>query len=267
MSQKQISNTFSNSIACYLLSVWNRFCFEMVFALASDPWQYTSVHAQTKYDHVLQLLLSSPISRVLELACAEGHFSVQLAPHVDRLTCADISQIALNRAAKRCTVHQLYNIEFVHLDITKDLLPGSFDLIVCSEVLYYVGGKSNLQKVCCKLADALAPGGYLITTNANRVNDESASTRSGWLRPYGAQVIGETLASTPRLQLVKEIRTAFFRTHLFQHCAPTKINQPDCSAAIVDLTDKRIPPPPEQGIFALFSLAFLYNQLQRFYKQ
>ena len=78
--------------------VWDRARWESLFA-APDPWGYSSAYEQTKYEHTLELLPEGPIGRALELACAEGHFTVQLAPRVGTLVAADIAAKALERAA------------------------------------------------------------------------------------------------------------------------------------------------------------------------
>src|SRR5262249_10549827 len=119
--------------------------FETVFATHVDPWRYASAYEQTKYEQTLSLLPAGRIGRALELACAEGHFTVQLASRVDDLVAADISRIALDRALERCG--HLGNVHFARLDLTADELPGRFDLIVCSEVLYDVGGQRELEGV------------------------------------------------------------------------------------------------------------------------
>jgi Nodulation protein S (NodS) len=63
---------------------WDRAKWEGLFAVP-DPWGYSSPYEQTKYEHTLELLPEGPIGRALELACAEGHFTVQLAPRVGSL--------------------------------------------------------------------------------------------------------------------------------------------------------------------------------------
>jgi len=120
-------------------AVYGRHHFEALFAARPDPWGYTSPYEQTKYEQTLALLPSSQITRALDLACAEGHFTAQLAPRVRSLIAADISEIALDQAVKRCA--GLDNVRFARLDLTRDLLPGRFELIVCSEVLYYVADR------------------------------------------------------------------------------------------------------------------------------
>jgi chemotaxis methyl-accepting protein methylase len=121
---------------------------------------------------------------------------VLLAPRVGSLIAVDISQIALNRAADRCA--GLDNVRFAHLDLTNAPLPGRFELIVCSEVLYYCVDKERLRAVARKLVDALEPGGYLLTAHANLIVDDPDQTGFDWDCPFGTKVIGEVLASTVR---------------------------------------------------------------------
>jgi peptidoglycan/xylan/chitin deacetylase (PgdA/CDA1 family) len=198
--------------------------FETLFAANPDPWGYTSRYEQAKYEQTLALLPGGRIRRALELACAEGHFTVKLAPRADSVVAADVSEIALDRAAERCAGHA--NVQFRRLDLTRDALPGVFDLIVCSEVLYYVGGRDALKAVAQKLAGALEPGGYLLTTHANVVVDDPGSTGFDWDVPFGGKVIGATLARTPSLRLVKELRTPLYRIQLYQRDAGLRARLP-----------------------------------------
>ena len=119
------------------LTAGQRHQFESLFARGDDPWRYTSAYEQEKYERTLSLLPSEPAGCALELACAEGHFTAQLARRVGSLVAADISEIAFERAAIRC--RDLGNVTFRRLDLVTDELPGPFDLLVVSEVLYYVG--------------------------------------------------------------------------------------------------------------------------------
>lgn len=248
-----------------MLSLWQRFCFEMTFVLGSDPWKHTSAYQQMKYEQTLKLLPSTPMMRALELGCAEGYLTVKLAPHVGNLIAADISQIAIARAEIHCTSHELENIGFVRLDLNNDPLPGSFDLIVCSEVLYYVSGHTGLQAVASKLVDALKPGGYLLAAHSLRVDNEPDRTKFDWILPFGARLIGETLASTYPLYLVKELQMPRCRIQLFQRACPTDMPS-SCRSPDITKFPQSILPPPEYGVLAWFSLAFFYNKLHRLRK-
>jgi SAM-dependent methyltransferase len=117
--------------------------FEKGYQEKEDPWEYaTSPYELTKYHQTLDLLPPVPVDKALECACAEGVFTFQLAVRVKHLVGADISPTALRRAQKRC--RELHNVRFVQLDLTRDVLQGLFDLIVCSEVLYFMGGAERV---------------------------------------------------------------------------------------------------------------------------
>lgn len=192
--------------------------FETVFATRSDPWDYTGAYEEIKYGQTLRLIPNALFKSALEIGCAEGHFTSKLAARVGQLVAADISQIALERAARRCA--QFENISWLRLDLVNDPLPGSFDLIVCSENLYYLRDRQELDCIGRKLAAALKPGGYLLTAHAHLVIDAPAEPGFSWNHPFGGRVIGETIAALPGLKLVSEIRTDAYRIQLFQRRSP-----------------------------------------------
>ncbi|HET9178125.1 MAG TPA: glycosyltransferase, partial [Terriglobia bacterium] len=147
-----------------------------VFA-TPDPWSYGSGYEQTKYEHTLELLPDTPVASALELACAEGHFTAQLAPRVGRLVAADISDRALSRAQQRC--RNLQNITYRQMNLRRDLL-GRFDLIVCSEALYYLKDRHELRRLAARFAKSLNPGGHLLMAHANLVVDDQGATGFDW---------------------------------------------------------------------------------------
>lgn len=194
--------------------LYGRHHFESLFASAANPWQYTSRYEQTKYDQTLAMLPAGHRSSVLEIGCAEGHFTVQLLPLVQSLVVADISEIALRRTAERCAAFS--NISFRQIDLANDPIQGRFDLIVCSEMLYYMQDRAGLARAGKKLAAALKPGGYLISAHANLVVDDPHAPGFDWEMAYGAKVIGETLASVGDLEFDKELQTPLYRIQRFR---------------------------------------------------
>lgn len=188
--------------------------FEQIYAAEQDPWNYASPYEQTKYEQTLDFLPSGKIRHALELACSEGRFTTQLAPRVGCLIAADISEVALARARERC--REYHNIEYTRLDITRDDLPGHMDLIVCSEVLYFVSERHRLHEVAEKLTAALERGGVLLMAHANCLVDDPDSTGFDWDVPFGAKTIGETFALVRDLDLERELRTPLYRIHRFR---------------------------------------------------
>ncbi|MET3580214.1 peptidoglycan/xylan/chitin deacetylase (PgdA/CDA1 family) [Mesorhizobium robiniae] len=192
-------------------SFWNGY-----FA-TEDPWNYGSPYEQEKYQRQLEILPAGPIGRALELACAEGHFTRQLAPRVGHLTATDISAIAVERARARCGDQP--NVEFGVLDFSADTLPGEMDLIVCSEVLYYLDDLAELRRIVKKFVEALAPGGSFISAHAFVLRDNVERTGFDW-NTFGAQAISETLAATEGLVLEQSIQTELYRIDRFRRLSP-----------------------------------------------
>lgn len=195
-------------------SFWNRH-----FA-TKDPWNYGSPYEQEKYERQLEILPAGPIGRALELACAEGHFTRQLAPRVGHLTATDISAVAVGRARARCSDQP--NVEFGVLDFSADTLPGEMDLIVCSEVLYYLDDLAELRRIAKKFVEALAPGGSFISAHAFVLGDNVERTGFDW-NTFGAQVISETLAGTEGLVLEQSIQTELYRIDRFRRLSPDDV--------------------------------------------
>ncbi len=188
--------------------------FEQLFQDRPNPWNYRTPYETTKYRQTLDLLTRPRFRRALELACAEGHFTAMLAPRVDRLLATDVSATALRRAAGRCRDQP--HVEFAELDLLADPLPGTFDLIVCSEVLYYAGTMEKLRVVAEKIAAALEPGGLFVTAHAHILADEPRHAGFDWDLPFGAKRISDVLGRIRELRLVRELRTPLYRVQLYE---------------------------------------------------
>jgi peptidoglycan/xylan/chitin deacetylase (PgdA/CDA1 family)/ubiquinone/menaquinone biosynthesis C-methylase UbiE len=174
-----------------------------------DPWNYTSAYEQEKYDRQLALLPQGSIGRALELACAEGHFTEKLARRVERLIASDISTIALARAEHRCRTQG--NIEFRQLDLAVDPLPENLDLIVVSEVLYFLKDEAELEQVARRFVSALKPGGCIVTAHAFVLNEDLLRTGFDWAQRWGARTIARVLSTASGLALQRSIRTELYR--------------------------------------------------------
>ncbi|TIR55026.1 MAG: methyltransferase domain-containing protein, partial [Mesorhizobium sp.] len=192
-------------------SFWNR-----RFA-TEDPWNYRSPYEQEKYERQLEILPAGLIGRALELACAEGHFTRQLAPRVGHLTATDISSVAVERARARCSGQP--NVDFGVLDFSAETLPGKMDLIVCSEVLYYLDDLAELRRIAKKFVEALTPGGSVVSAHAFVLRDNVERTGFDW-NTFGAQAISETLAATEGLVLERSIQTELYRIDRFRRLSP-----------------------------------------------
>jgi glycosyltransferase involved in cell wall biosynthesis/peptidoglycan/xylan/chitin deacetylase (PgdA/CDA1 family)/SAM-dependent methyltransferase len=197
---------------------WNRFFGK------EDPWNYGCDYEQIKYRRTLEIMPPDSNDRVLELACAEGIFTQRLAACAKKLIATDISDVALKRARERCS--ECANTLFRQLDLVADEIPGDQTLIICSEVLYYVG-RERLSEIAKKLRDALAAGGRLVTANAFVLADDMSSTGFDWNQDYGAKAIHEAFLATEGLALERSIVTDLYRIDCFKRCEPQEVLHAD----------------------------------------
>jgi peptidoglycan/xylan/chitin deacetylase (PgdA/CDA1 family) len=186
--------------------------FERIFGDKIDPWDYETDYEREKYE-LTATLIPSRVQRSLELGPAEGRFTRRLAECSEHLTAGDISAIALARARLRCA--DLPNVEFAQIDAFDGSLGGPYDLVVCSEVLYYAEDRAVLDRTALALAEAIGPGGHLLSTHAHAVVDDPGSPGFDWDVPFGAATIESSLLGTGMFDLEREIRTPAYRVQLF----------------------------------------------------
>lgn len=140
---------------------FNEAHFEGLYRRKEDPWNYTqSPYEREKYEKTLQAIPDNVCS-ILEIGTSEGVFTELLLKKGKRVFGVDISQTALERAQKRLAKYG-DRVTLKKMDITRDEPEGVFDLILASEVLYYLGGKTVLLALEDKFFRHLRDGGYLL---------------------------------------------------------------------------------------------------------
>jgi peptidoglycan/xylan/chitin deacetylase (PgdA/CDA1 family) len=211
-----------------------------------DPWDYASPYERLKYRRTLDLLPAAPVGQAMELACAEGRFTELLAPRVGRLIAADISQTALARAQQRCA--GAGNIDYRRLDLADHALPLDLDLIVCSEVLYFLTDLAALRRVAARLAASLVPGGHLLSAHAFVLKDDPGRTGFDWGTGFGAKVIAETMAATPGLTLERSLRTDLYRLDLFRRLRDDEV----AATPILEEADRGPLPGPDHARYIVW---------------
>jgi SAM-dependent methyltransferase len=108
------------------------------------------------------MLPTVPVKTVLEVGCAEGHFTRLLAERVQEVVACDISDLATHRAQQTC--EGLRNVRFLTMDVRGGLPQENFDLILFSDVLYYLSSKEAVR-VLANSAEVLRPGAFLMFAN------------------------------------------------------------------------------------------------------
>ena len=196
-----------------------------------DPWGYDTPYEQLKYDRTLAILPDGEaIGRALELACAEGRFTERLAPRVASLTAADISTVALARAAERCA--RFPNVAYRPINFFEDEIGLGWDLITASEVLYYMTGVEQLRRFASRVAGGLARGGLFVHAHGFSVDDDPSRTGFDWQVPFGADVIAATFAARSEFRLERTVRTPLYRIDLFR-----RVDDDEAGAPVAPLVE------------------------------
>lgn len=134
--------------------------FEAKFRATGDPWNYrTSAFEAAKRRVLLRACGAGRLGRGLELACAIGETSRALAARCLTLTATDGARTALE-TARRLTPPSR-RIDYRHGVLPHGVPRGPFDLIVVSEIAYYLS-PHDLDALAGRLIRALAPGGRIV---------------------------------------------------------------------------------------------------------
>lgn len=130
--------------------------FEHLYQTSDDPWGYaTSRYEAEKYAATLAALTCERYAFALELGCSIGVLSALLAPRCDRLLSLDIVERAVEQAAERLSPWPSARAKRAHLP--SDWPEGSFDLILLSELLYYLA-ESEIDTLARCVARGAIPG-------------------------------------------------------------------------------------------------------------
>lgn len=133
--------------------------FEGLYQSRPDPWSFaTSSYEAAKYARTLAALgpPERRFARALEAGCSIGVFTELLAPRCDELVAIDASSTAVARASER--LRGVPHVRVLRRTLPEELPPGPFDLIVCSEILYYWSA-DLLRELLAALESTLVPGG------------------------------------------------------------------------------------------------------------
>ena len=139
--------------------------FEDLYRADPDPWGFaTSPYEQAKYARTLDALgpADRRFARALEAGCSIGVFTHLLAPRCDDLLAVDASPTAVAHARDRLAAHPHVRVD--HRVLPEDLPSGPFDLVVCSELLYYWSA-DPLRELLARLESLISPGGSLLAVH------------------------------------------------------------------------------------------------------
>jgi SAM-dependent methyltransferase len=152
--------------------------FEDLYAADPDPWRFASSdYERDKYARTLQALRRKSYGSALEIGCSVGVLTRQLSEYCDNLLAIDIAAAPLEAAKARCRDRP--NVQFARMAIPGAWPDGLFDLILLSEVVYYLD-TGDVGRLADRLATSLPPDGEALLvhwtgpTNYPLSGDEAA---------------------------------------------------------------------------------------------
>jgi SAM-dependent methyltransferase len=137
--------------------------FDGMYAASEDPWGLESRwYERRKYAISLAMLPAESYGAAFEPACSIGVFTEHLASRCRTVLACDAAPAAVRAAAARTS--RLPQVNVQHRVMPRDWPPGSFDLIVLSEFLYYFSD-DDLRELLDRAITALRPGGALLAVH------------------------------------------------------------------------------------------------------
>jgi len=134
--------------------------FEALYAADPDPWGFVSSdYERAKYDATMAALPAHTFAAALEVGCSIGLLARRLARRCASLLAVDVADAALAQARARCA--GLDHVEIRRLRIPQEWPDGAFDLILFSEILYYLS-PDDVARTALRTRAALSPGGAVL---------------------------------------------------------------------------------------------------------
>ncbi|HEX3803710.1 MAG TPA: SAM-dependent methyltransferase [Solirubrobacteraceae bacterium] len=171
--------------------------FEARYRANADPWSYqSSDYERDKYAATLDACGEGPFASALELGASIGVFSELLAHRCRVLTTVDVAPTAVATARRRLA--GCSTVRVILGSIPDAIPPDTYDLVVASEILYYLP-PLDLRRTLDVVRSSLADGGKLVAVHWRPPGPE---------RPFSAAEIHARLRTQAWLKPVRAEETA-----------------------------------------------------------
>ncbi len=169
--------------------------FDRLYAGATDPWSYRgSPYERSKYAATVAALPRRQYRAGLEVGCSIGELSARLAGRCRRLVGIDASAVAIGTA--QAAHGGRPGLEFRAGELPGAWPDGHHDLIVLSEVLYYLT-LSELSGLAARMDGSWTRGGHCVLVN--------------WMGATGTPLSGAAAAARFRTAFRRRVRCRTLR--------------------------------------------------------
>jgi 2-polyprenyl-3-methyl-5-hydroxy-6-metoxy-1,4-benzoquinol methylase len=177
--------------------------FERLYAANPDPWNFAaSRYERDKYEETIAILQGRHFSNALEAGCSIGVLTKRLAPYCDALLGIDVVPAALENAARNCA--ELPHVRFARMQVPDEWPAQKFDLILLSEVLYFLTGE-DIARLAAHCAGSLLPGGTVLLVNYLGEIDEPSG---------GGDAAAKAFIGTGYFNIAQQLRRDKYRIDL-----------------------------------------------------
>ncbi|MFE1600303.1 SAM-dependent methyltransferase [Methylobacterium sp. ID0610] len=183
--------------------------FDARYAVDPDPWRFaTSSYERAKYAATLAALTRERYVAALEVGCSIGVLTHALAPRCEALLALDVAEAALAQARARCADRP--QVRFARRRIPGAWPPESFDLVLLSEVVYYLDA-ADVAHLAARLRASLRPGGDVVLVHWTGETDY----------PLSGDEAAETLIAAAQdfLAVTHQSRTDAYRLDVLRRAA------------------------------------------------
>lgn len=180
--------------------------FEGMYRDNADPWRFTtSDYERAKYAATIASLRRERYASALEIGCSIGVLTHELARRCDALLAIEPVSVALEAAKQR-------NRDQPHVTFRQGVVPadypeGSFDLVVLSEVAYYLA-IPDLERLVDQVGASLRDSGNIVLvhwlglTDYPLTGDQAADTFCNRAAPF-AEAVEQTRNADYRLDVLQ----------------------------------------------------------------
>jgi cyclopropane fatty-acyl-phospholipid synthase-like methyltransferase len=140
--------------------------FDRMYASTDDPWQLsTRWYEQRKYAITLAVLPNRRYQHAFEPGCSIGTMTALLARRCDQVTAVDVADAAVQTADARLREAGCRDrVTLARSSLDAAWPPGPFDLLVLSEVAYYLEADA-LARVLRRECARLRPGANVVAAH------------------------------------------------------------------------------------------------------
>jgi SAM-dependent methyltransferase len=158
----------------------------------ADSWSDEDCpYEQAKYESTLDACGPGPFVSALELGGSIGVFTELLAPRCQKLTTIDVAKTSAAMARRRLA-------DFPTVEVLRGAIPGDiperdYDLVVASEILYYLTD-DDFERTLALIRSRLISGGRLVAVHWAPAGHE---------RPFTGGAVHARLRDDPWLRSIR----------------------------------------------------------------